>query len=95
MILHKQNKTWLHCNDNSTGNSANPIEGKIPFVQVRLGISDIVSYPDPNLGVIGGLFDDFRRHPEWRADKRPPLGHGVGQLSGDAKVSELDIALLG
>ena len=49
---------------------------------------------DVYLGVVRGLFDDFGRHPERRADERLALAGGVGQLAGDAEVSQFHVTRL-
>lgn len=46
------------------------------------------------LGIVGGLFDDLGRHPEWRADEGVSFAGGVRQLPGHAKVGQLDVAHL-
>lgn len=38
------------------------------------------------LGIVGGLFDDFRCHPERRPDESVSFAGRVGQLSGDTEI---------
>ena len=49
--------------------------------------------PYIRLRVVLILPDHLRRHPEGRAHKGAAFGHGDGNLPGDAKVGELDLAL--
>lgn len=46
------------------------------------------------LGIVGSLLDDFRCHPERRPDESVPFAGRVGQLSGNAKIGQLDVAHL-
>jgi len=47
-----------------------------------------------NLSVIGRLFDDFRRHPERRANKRLSLTGSASQLTSDTEVRQLHVTRL-
>lgn len=49
--------------------------------------------PDVCFVVVPGLLDDFGCHPERCADKGVLLGHGCRELTGDAKVGKLDLAI--
>eukprot|EP00955_Chlamydomonas_euryale_P116839 366442-Chlamydomonas_euryale.AAC.4 len=51
--------------------------------------------PHIDLLVITALLDDLGCHPVRRADECVELGHRVGKLRGDAKVSELHQPVLG
>lgn len=46
------------------------------------------------LGIVGGLFDNFWRHPEGRADESVPFAGCVRQLASHTKVRELHVAHL-
>lgn len=46
------------------------------------------------LGIVGGLFDDFGRHPEGRADESVALAGRIRQLAGHAEIGQFDVALL-
>ena len=49
--------------------------------------------PDVCHAVVPDLLYDLRSHPEGGSDDGVPLGHGVSQLSGHAKVGQLGVAL--
>ena len=51
---------------------------------------DHVSY----LGVVGGLLDDLRRHPERRSHEGFPLDLRVRQLTGHPEVRQLHLTVL-
>lgn len=50
--------------------------------------------PDVSLEAVPVLLDDLGGHPEWGPDECVALGLDVGQLSGDTKVSQFDLARL-
>lgn len=50
--------------------------------------------PDVRLVVVSGFLNDFRSHPVGSTNKCIPLRFEIGQLRSDAKVCQLDLALV-
>jgi hypothetical protein len=68
----------------------------VDVTQRRLAIGHLHSCdaqgPDISLEAVTVLLNDLRGHPKGGSDKGVSLGLDVGQLSGNAKVSQLDFA---
>jgi hypothetical protein len=49
--------------------------------------------PNISLGVITGLLDNFRGHPEWCSDESVSLGSLVSQLTGYSEIGKLHVSV--